>query len=77
MTSQRASAQRTVASKGGARPGFIGDTIAELKKVIWLSRREVVYLTGLVLIVVIVVGAFLGVIDFAFSKLIDAVFISR
>lgn len=69
--------QRTAARKSAAKPGFISDTIAELKKVIWLSRQEVVYLTGLVLIVVVIVGALLGVVDFGFSKLVDAVFIGR
>lgn len=77
MTSQRASVQRTAARKSVAKPGFISDTIAELKKAIWLSRQEVAYLTGLVLIVVIVVGALLGVVDFGFSKLVDVLFIGR
>jgi|TARA_B100001971_G_scaffold158998_1_gene148838 preprotein translocase subunit SecE len=63
--------------KGGLNFKFVVETIAELRKVIWLERREVVYLTGLVLIVVIVVGAFLGVIDFGFGKLINGIFLGR
>ncbi len=66
MTSQKA-----IAKSGMPRFKFINETISELKKVVWLSRREVAYLTTLVLIVSIVVGIILGVIDFGFTKLID------
>ena len=57
------------AKRRGLRFRFISETIAELKKVVWLSRREVMYLTGLVLIAAISVGAVLGLIDWAFSGL--------
>ena len=50
---------------------FIGDTIAEMKKVTWLTRQEITYLTGLVLIISITVGIILGVIDFGFTKFIE------
>ena len=54
---------------------FFADTISELKKVTWLTRREVIYLTGLVLVVTISVGAVLAVIDFGFSELIGKLFL--
>ncbi len=54
---------------------FIGEIIAELKKVTWLSRREAAYLTGLVLVVAVTVGVILGVIDYGFSLIIDKLFI--
>ena len=50
---------------------YISETIAELKKVTWLSRRDLLYLSGLVLLVTIVVGVILGGVDFGFSKLIE------
>ena len=50
---------------------YISDTIAELKKVTWLSRRDLLYLSGIVLLVVIVVGVILGGIDYGFSRLIE------
>ena len=50
---------------------FISDTIAEMKKVTWLTRQEIVYLTGLVLIISITVGIILGGIDFGFTKFIE------
>ncbi len=67
--------QEAVTKKSNPRFRFASDTIAELKKVVWLSRREVVYLTTVVVIVIVVVGAFLGLIDYGFSKLISGVFI--
>ena len=50
---------------------FIADTIAEMKKVTWLTRRETAYLTGLVLLVAISAGIVLGLIDLGFSSLVD------
>ena len=68
---------RAAATKpSGSRFRFIGETISELKKVVWLSRREAIYLTGLVLIVAVVTGIVLGGIDFGFSELIEKLFLS-
>ena len=50
---------------------YISETIAELKKVTWLSRRDLLYLSGIVLLVTVAVGVILGSIDFGFSKLIQ------
>jgi preprotein translocase subunit SecE len=50
--------------------GFISDTVAEMKKVTWLTRREVAYLTLLVLVVAIVAGLVLGLVDLGFTELI-------
>ena len=64
-----------VIKKGSSRFRFIGDIIAELKKVVWLSRREAAYLTALVLIVAVSVGAILGALDYGFSFIMDKLFI--
>jgi len=61
--------------KSGGRFSFIIDTIGELKKVTWLTRREITYLTFLVLVVAIAVGIILGIIDWGFSELVDKVII--
>ncbi len=68
--------QSTTAKRSGPRFRFISETIAELKKVVWLSRREVGYLTVLVLIVCIIVGLVLGIIDYGFTKLVNNIFLS-
>lgn len=57
------------AKRSGLRFRFFSETIAELKKVVWLTRREVIYLTALVLITAVSVGAVLGLLDWGFSGL--------
>ena len=63
--------------RSGSRFRFISETIAELKKVVWLTRREAAYLTAIVLIVAIAVGLVLGAIDYGFTNLVDKLFIGR
>jgi preprotein translocase subunit SecE len=58
-----------------SRFSFIGETIAELKKVVWLTRREATYLTFMVLIVAIIVALILGAFDYAFTNLVDKFFL--
>jgi preprotein translocase subunit SecE len=52
---------------------FIGEIIAELKKVVWPSRREATYLTTLVIVFTVVVAIILGVMDYGFSKLMNVI----
>ena len=54
---------------------LIGETIAELKKVVWLTRREVAYLTFLVLVDAIAVGLTLGAFDYGFTNLVNEFFL--
>jgi preprotein translocase subunit SecE len=54
----------------GTRFKFIGDTITEMKKVTWLTRREALYLTGLVLLVAVSVGVVLGLLDLGLSEIV-------
>ena len=62
--------------RGGFRIfNYIGEIINELKKVVWLTRREAAYLTVLVLIVSIVAGIVLGALDYGFTDLVDKVFL--
>jgi preprotein translocase SecE subunit len=56
---------------------YIGEIINELKKVVWLTRREAAYLTVLVLIVAISAGIFLGALDYGFTDLIDKIFLGK
>ncbi|KAF0106200.1 MAG: preprotein translocase subunit SecE [Chloroflexi bacterium] len=46
------------------------ETIGELRKVRWPTPREAWRLTKIVIIVIIVMGAILGGLDFVFTKLI-------
>ena len=63
--------------RSGSKFRFIGETIAELRKVVWLSRREAVYLTVLVLIVSIAAGIVLGAVDYGFTGLVEKIFLGR
>ena len=54
---------------------FVGETVAELKKVTWPSRQEAIYLTTLVLIFSAIVGALLGGLDYVLSFLVNKLFI--
>ena len=67
--------QTAITKRVGSRFRFIGDIIAELKKVVWLSRREAIYLTTLVLIVTVAMGILLGALDYGFTQLVDKFFL--
>jgi len=58
-----------------SRFSIFAEIIAELKKVVWLTRREATYLTFMVLIVAIIVGLILGGFDYGFSNLVDKLFL--
>ena len=47
---------------------FIGEVFAEMKKVSWSTRRELVDSTLIVILSSFLLGLFVGIIDFAFSK---------
>jgi preprotein translocase SecE subunit len=69
--------QPTVTKKKGFRLfSYFSEIINELKKVVWLKwPQEVMYLTGLVVIVTIIAGIVLGLLDFSFSELVSKVFL--
>lgn len=71
-------AQHATTRRGGLRLfNYVGEIINELKKVVWLTRREAAYLTVLVLIVSISAGIVLGAIDYGFTELVDRVFLGK
>lgn len=49
------------------------ETIGELRKVNWPTRKEALRLTWIVIIVIIVMGSILGLLDFGFTKLISLI----
>lgn len=50
---------------------FLLEVRDELKKVVWPTRTEVIRLTGVVILVSILVGLFLGGADFILTKLVE------
>ena len=67
----------TTKPSGNRFTRFFSGLWAEMKNVVWLSRREVAYLTGLVLLVTIVTGIILGLFDWGFSTLVDKLLIGK
>jgi preprotein translocase subunit SecE len=49
---------------------FLREVRDELKKVVWPTRDEVIRLTGVVILVSLFVGIFLGSVDFILTKLV-------
>ena len=61
--------------KSGRRFRFFGDTIAELKKVVWPTRQEAIRLSIIVIILTLVLGVILGALDYGFSRLVKDLFL--
>jgi preprotein translocase subunit SecE len=55
--------------RGGFR-AFAGESAAELRKVEWPGRRQLVSATLVVIVAIAVVGAYLAAADFVFSRLV-------
>lgn len=53
---------------------YFSETIGELKKVNWPSRKEATNLTIVVLIVLVVMSVYLGLLDVIFSQLMGLIF---
>ncbi len=52
---------------------FIGQTKEELQKVTWPSRKEVVRLTMVVMLSSVIVGLYLGGVDYLFTRLLGII----
>ena len=52
---------------------FVAEAWQELKKVTWPNRRETLGTTLVVIILVIIIAAFLGVVDMGLSSLVNRV----
>jgi preprotein translocase subunit SecE len=48
---------------------FVQQTLTELKKVVWPTREQLIRLTLIVISISVVVGVYIGGIDFALTKL--------
>jgi preprotein translocase subunit SecE len=48
---------------------FFQETINELKKVSWPTRQEAIHLTEIVIVVIFIMAAVLGGLDWVYSKI--------
>ena len=72
---EAAPTERQVPGSGFRR--FIGESIAELKKVEWPGQQQLIQGTAVVLIACVIVGAYLWVADLAFKRLVQNVFLGQ
>jgi len=52
-------------------PVFFKEVKSEMSKVTWLTRRQSLRLTGIVIGVSVVVSAFISILDYFFTKLME------
>jgi preprotein translocase SecE subunit len=62
--------------KGGFRR-FVGESVAELKKVEWPGQSQLVQGVAVVLIACVIVGTYLWLSDLAFKRLVQNVFLGQ
>ena len=53
---------------------YINETMGELRKVSWPTRKEATNLTIIVIVVTVGMGLFLGLFDFIYSKFFALLF---
>ncbi len=49
---------------------FVGESVAEARKVVWPTRKETIQTTLVVFVLVVVMAAILGVIDIVFAYMV-------
>jgi len=49
---------------------FIAEVVSELKKVTWPNRKETLGTTGVVLVLVFIISAYLGLVDWILSHIV-------
>lgn len=65
---------KTVIKKNTINPAnYLREVRAELKRVIWPTRRETVKLSLVVIAVSLVVAFYIGALDFVFSSIVKLV----
>jgi len=52
---------------------YFSEMIAEMKKVTWTRRRELLASTGVVILLSLIVAVFIGLVDFIFFHLLKLI----
>ncbi len=50
---------------------FFKESYAELQKVTWLSRKEVIGSTILIIILIVILSIFVSLVDYVFLKFVE------
>ena len=56
---------------GKSALGFVGDSVAEAKRVVWPTRKETIQTTIAVFVLVLIMAAFLAVVDIGFAYMVQ------
>jgi preprotein translocase subunit SecE len=51
--------------------GFVGESVAESKRVVWPTRKETIQTTMVVFVLVVVMAAFLALVDVGFAFMVQ------
>lgn len=69
-----APADRASMSRWARMSLFVREVIAELRKVIWPTRNELITYTGVVIVFVVAMAAIVALMDFVFGRGVLALF---
>lgn len=58
-------------SVGQQSLGFIGESVIEARKVVWPTRKETMQTTMVVFVLVVIMAAFLAVVDIGFAFMVQ------
>ena len=51
--------------------GFVGESVVEARKVVWPTRKETIQTTTVVFVLVLIMAAFLAVVDIGFAYMVQ------
>ncbi len=68
--SKKAAPKKNKVKLGQRIKKFFKDYKSELKKIVWCSKKQTLQYTLYVLIAIVIVAAFIGLLDLAFSQLL-------
>ncbi len=66
--------KKNTGKKQNAIQRFTRETTGELRKVSWPSRKEATHLTGIVIVTMVFMGAFLSMVSAISSEVLNLVF---
>ena len=67
-------ATKTTRKQENAVVRYYRETIGELRKVSWPTRQEAINLTTITLVVIVIMSAFFGSLDYIFNQLFALIF---
>ena len=65
---------KTTRKQENAVVRYYRETVGELRKVSWPTRQEAINLTSITLVVIVIMSAFFGSLDYIFNQLFALIF---